>query len=342
MLFGATMQTQRRAKKWTRYSSEPVFDRTRGSCASTRVSCNLYGSSLSLSLSRPPPGALVQGVLQQIVRCDIHPLGWFANIGGPNASALQCTNMTRDPSPSSCQWSPFWAAPVAANVSSQDVVLNGTACTRWEWWDAGQQWAFWGTATTPLRSAKLFTPHAGWSVWAIDFHSFVAEPAPLHAYAALPGADCPPSSVPPASSSSPVGSVGPGGAGGHGGALLAAAGNGAMRWGKWEPASGEDCKLNSDLDCAGSCASGTKCRLGDGGCQCLAPEPPHPPVPPEDPGCRLHNGVECSGHCRDPDPARQDPGQHCGGDWVKGCMCVPNHIDVFPEVAPVALVPSID
>ena len=183
-------------------------------------------------------GTLVQGVLQQIVRCDIHPLGWFANIGGPNKSALQCTNMTRDPSPSSCQWSPFWTAPSAANVSSQDVVLNGTACTRWEWWDAGQQWAFWGTATTPLRSAKIFTPHAGWSVWAIDFHSFVAEPAPLHAFAALPGADCPPSSVPPASSSSSVGSVGPGGAGGHrghGGALLATAGNGAMRWGKWEP-----------------------------------------------------------------------------------------------------------
>ena len=140
-------------------------------------------------------GPLVRGVLQQIVRCDIYPLGWYADIGGIDDTHLQCTNQTRNPDPSFCQWSTFWAPP-PPNASSQAVVLNGTACTRWIWWDGGEQFAFWGTATTPLRSAKLFTPHTGWVPWAIDYVHFVAATPADEAYAPLPGAHCPPASPP--------------------------------------------------------------------------------------------------------------------------------------------------
>ena len=147
----------------------------------------------SMMLARGP---LVHGVLQQIMRCDIFPVGWFADIGGADDAHLQCKNATQNPDPAYCQWSPFWEQP-PPNASSEGVVLNGTSCTRWIWWHGGEQFAFWGTSTTPLRTAKLFTPHQGWLPWAIDFVNFVAATPPDEAYAPLSGADCPPASAPP-------------------------------------------------------------------------------------------------------------------------------------------------
>ena len=54
----------------------------------------------SMMLARGP---LVHGVMQQIMRCDISPLGWFANIGGADDDHLQCKNFTQDPDPAHCQ-----------------------------------------------------------------------------------------------------------------------------------------------------------------------------------------------------------------------------------------------
>jgi hypothetical protein len=140
-------------------------------------------------------GLLVQGVLQQIRRCDLHPTGWYAAIGGADASHLGCTNTSINPDPQFCQQSPFWSAP-PANASSSSVTLNGTACTKWTYWEGGEQFAFWGTPTTPLRAAKIFTANPGFSTYAIDFSGFVAAPPPLSTFAALPGADCPPATPP--------------------------------------------------------------------------------------------------------------------------------------------------
>ena len=141
-------------------------------------------------------GSLVRGVLQQILRCDIHPTGWFADIGGPNPQSLQCTNMTRNSDPAYCQWTPFWDAP-PANATMHEDVLNGTKCTRWDYWSGGESFSFWGTHTNPLRTAKTFTQHIGYELWAIDFVNFVGGTPPLSAFDTLPGVVCPAASPPP-------------------------------------------------------------------------------------------------------------------------------------------------
>lgn len=149
-------------------------------------------------------GLLVQGVLQQIRRCDRQPKGWYAAIGGPNASHLTCTNTSIDLDPAFCQQSPFWAAP-PANATSRRVTLNGTACSRWSWWEGGEEFAFWGTPTTPLRAAKIFTAKAGFSTYAIDFTNFVAAPPALSEFDALPGAVCPKATRPERGSAAGLG-----------------------------------------------------------------------------------------------------------------------------------------
>lgn len=141
-------------------------------------------------------GTLVRGVMQQILRCDIHPTGWFADIGGPNPQSLQCTNITRDSDPAYCQWTPFWEAP-PSNATMHEDVLNGTKCTRWDYWSGGEAFSFWGTHNTPLRTAKTFTQHIGYELWAIDFINFVGGTPPLSAFDPLPGVVCPAASPPP-------------------------------------------------------------------------------------------------------------------------------------------------
>jgi hypothetical protein len=130
-------------------------------------------------------------------RCDIHPTGWFADIGGPDAKSLQCTNNTRDSDPTFCQWEPFWAAP-PANATAHADVIDGKPCVRWDYWDDGEAFSFWGTQSVPLRIAKTFTPHSGYVLWAIDFTNFVGgRTPPLSAFEPLPGVVCPAASPPP-------------------------------------------------------------------------------------------------------------------------------------------------
>jgi hypothetical protein len=135
-------------------------------------------------------GSMVQGVLQQITRCDIHPIGWFVQLSGPTRSQLQCLNVTR-----TCQWSKFWSAP-PSNASMTDDKINGTSCLRWEWWEAGEKMAFWGTNSTPMRTGKIFSS-TGETTWTIDFTGFVAAAPKADAFAPLPGVKCPPAAPPP-------------------------------------------------------------------------------------------------------------------------------------------------
>ena len=87
-------------------------------------------------------GSLVGGVEQQIKRCDLHPLGWFAVVGGPSLDSLMCKNVTVDPDPTKCQWSSFWGVP--ANASGPQVVEGKEcgafpSCMRWSFWDSHEQ-----------------------------------------------------------------------------------------------------------------------------------------------------------------------------------------------------------
>eukprot|EP01052_Picozoa_sp_SAG31_P034871 SAG31_NODE_4131_length_3555_cov_6.788773_1_plen_244_part_00 len=146
-------------------------------------------------------GSLVAGTMQQIRRCDIWPVGWLAIIAGPSDAKLQCRNATQDPSPAECEWTPFWSVAANASGPTQDVILrDGTniSCSRWEWWEQQEKHAFWGTVDVPLRLAKTFTAHPGWSLWQIDFTKFVGWFAPIAAFDPLPGNHCP-SATPPSS-----------------------------------------------------------------------------------------------------------------------------------------------
>ena len=51
-------------------------------------------------------GTLVSGGLEEIMRCDIHPTGWFTTSGGSDATdptSWACQNMSINSDPQSCQ-----------------------------------------------------------------------------------------------------------------------------------------------------------------------------------------------------------------------------------------------
>jgi hypothetical protein len=142
-------------------------------------------------------GTLVGGFEQQIKRCDL-PLGaaWFVEIGGPDRAHLQCRNMSINPAPADCQWSKFWGIQANASGPFADTV-RGIRCERWEWWDSAMQYAFWGTDSVPLRTAKLFDSDPTHVPWFIDFIDFIPGPPASAAFEPVPDNNCPPASPPP-------------------------------------------------------------------------------------------------------------------------------------------------
>ncbi len=141
-------------------------------------------------------GTLVHGFMQQIKRCDL-PLGaaWFANIGGPDPTHLQCKNMSINPAPADCQWTPFWEIQANASGPFKDTV-RGLQCDRWEWWEAGQQFGFWGTDSVPLRTAKLFDPNPQHPPWYIDFLDYQSGPPADAEFDPVLDNNCPAASAP--------------------------------------------------------------------------------------------------------------------------------------------------
>ena len=100
-------------------------------------------------------GSLVHGFMQQIKRCDL-PLGaaWFANIGGPDRAHLQCQNMSINPAPADCQWTPFWEIQANASGPFKDAV-RGIDCGRWEWWSDGLQYLLRVALRTPFETPSV-------------------------------------------------------------------------------------------------------------------------------------------------------------------------------------------
>ena len=180
---------------------------------STVVVQTIAQDSVVRRSSMAADGSLVHGYLQQIKRCDL-PLGeaWYASVGGPALTQLQCTNSSINPAPADCQWTPFWG--IQANASGPiDDTLDGIRCSRWEWWSGGAKYGFWGTAAAPLRTAKLFETHPGWLLWEITFSDFRAGPPPLSAFELKwPQSHCPPAEpLPPPPPPSSVGGLAPSG-----------------------------------------------------------------------------------------------------------------------------------
>ena len=147
-------------------------------------------------------GALVLGAEEQIMRCDIDPMGWAVVAGGPNASApatWQCNNYSILSDPAHCQWSPFWT-PLPSNATYAGVeLMDGRAANRWDYWIGGERFALWASAdapVTPVASGKTWTWHQGYHLWRILWRDFVPGAPPLSVFEPTPGLRCPPATPP--------------------------------------------------------------------------------------------------------------------------------------------------
>jgi hypothetical protein len=146
-------------------------------------------------------GMLVQGHLEQDMRCDSTPKGYLLNMhgdAGSEASTWQCINQTMTSTPaSSCGFdSPFWALPPANATWEGKEAINGTImCDKWVWWTQGEKFAMWVTATKPVRSARIFTSKPGHHLYHIDlldFQSFKGSMVPLSYFQVPAGVICEP------------------------------------------------------------------------------------------------------------------------------------------------------
>jgi hypothetical protein len=147
-------------------------------------------------------GTLVGGAEEQVMRCDIHPKGWFVSAGGQdtrNLSSWSCTNMTIDSDPQHCQWNDFWVPlPENATYVGQEEV-DGRTSNRWDYWMMGEKWATWASldGRSPVATGKVWTGHPGFSLWRILWRDFKAGPPPLASFDVTAGIKCGPVPPPP-------------------------------------------------------------------------------------------------------------------------------------------------
>ena len=149
-------------------------------------------------------GTLVGGQ-EQIMRCDIHPMGWFIAAGGSdpnNVTTWSCTNQTINSDPQHCQWNLFWEPlPDNATYSGQETV-DGRAANRWDYWNADERWALWASldGLSPIATGKVWTAHPGYHLWHILWRGFEPGPPPLSDFELSAGIQCgpaPPPAPPP-------------------------------------------------------------------------------------------------------------------------------------------------
>lgn len=150
-------------------------------------------------------GSLVGGGEEQVMRCDLHPLGWLIVAGGADASNLSswsCSNQTVDSDPQHCQWGQFWTPlPLNASYAGQELV-DGRQAHRWSYWMANEQWALWASldGKSPVATGKVWTAHKNYHLWRILWRNFVPGPPPLSRFDVTPGIRCgpaPPPAPPP-------------------------------------------------------------------------------------------------------------------------------------------------
>ena len=145
-------------------------------------------------------GTLVSGGLEEIMRCDIHPTGWFTTSGGSDATdptSWACQNMSINSDPQSCQWNLFWE-PLPANATYVGrESMDGRNCDRWTYWKWGEEYSLWASAdtpNTPVATGKIST-FGGDHKWRILWRNFTAGAPPLSAFDPTPGIQCPPANL---------------------------------------------------------------------------------------------------------------------------------------------------
>mmetsp|Transcript_27560 Transcript_27560/g.70207 ORF Transcript_27560/g.70207 Transcript_27560/m.70207 type:complete len:247 (-) Transcript_27560:1873-2613(-) len=179
-------------------STVEVDDTLNGSISVQQV---LYRDSEARRSWMSAVGPLVGGANEQIMRCDIQPMGWLVIAGGPDASdpeSWTCSNQTIQSDPEHCSWGLFWPPlPTNATYSGKEP-MDGRLSNRWDYWQGGEQYALWATAVPPIvpvATGKTWTATAGHHLWRILWHDFKPEAPPLSAFAPTTGVQCPPATV---------------------------------------------------------------------------------------------------------------------------------------------------
>ena len=145
-------------------------------------------------------GPLVgDGILEQIMRCDIPEDGFFVNAGSTTENAdpseWECTNSTIKSDPASCQLANFWVLPERYTYIGEETI-NGVDCGKFEYREGRNIYNFWGTDEAPCAAAQLTASAAqGTSaefLWRMEFSDFVAAPPSFpEDFEITTGVECP-------------------------------------------------------------------------------------------------------------------------------------------------------
>ena len=147
-------------------------------------------------------GSLAHGAEEQIMRCDIHPVGWLVVAGGPdtlNLTSWDCNNQSIDSDPQSCQWSPFWPALPANATYSGLQTVDGRLAHEWRYWMGGEVWALWASldGRSPVATGKVWTYKPTDHLWRILWRNFTEGRPPAADFDLTPGIQCDPAPPPP-------------------------------------------------------------------------------------------------------------------------------------------------
>ena len=139
-------------------------------------------------------GKLTSGYLEEVVRCDAEPNGWFASAGGPTMppSSWNCDN--RSFPIANCPITPFWT-PLPQNATYVgEEIMDGVRCNLWTYWTGHEQFGFWAgiDPVVPVAAGKIHTSRAGDHLWHLVFRNYTVQQPPASAFAVAAGVKCPP------------------------------------------------------------------------------------------------------------------------------------------------------
>lgn len=135
-------------------------------------------------------GALVNGFLEQIVRCDgpLSPEGYLTQLTGPNVNDTMCVNQTVNE-----EWSNFWSWPSNATYLGKEAPPKfKEKYDAYMYWDNSEQYKVYlaqrnDSATgesynVPIWSGKVFTSVSGFHLYHMQWVNFIPGPPPVASF----------------------------------------------------------------------------------------------------------------------------------------------------------------
>ena len=137
-------------------------------------------------------GKLVNGVLEQVIRCDgpQSPSGYIVQLTGPSLKDTQCLveNISET-------WNNFWSFPANASYQGKQPLPGDSDSQEYDcyvYWTGNEQWKLYLTQrrdettgtliNVPIWSGKVFTPFPSHHLYHMHWVNFQAGPAPVEAF----------------------------------------------------------------------------------------------------------------------------------------------------------------